>query len=101
MKLALVFESEEKKFQRWFTEHQGDLNGLKLEDISRQAFLAGLSCSQSREKLWQVASGKLAVIANRMYGYVDERNLSESDSEEVHKMHEFIHKYLDFDEHTW
>ncbi len=41
MKLRLVTQEEEELFQKWFTEHAGDLQHMDYEEVARQAFLAG------------------------------------------------------------
>lgn len=54
--------------------------------------------SLEREKYWQMKAGRMAVIANGLYHYVKDSDLSENEQDEVHDMYQEVLEMLDFDE---
>ena len=46
MKLALAPKTGLQKFDKWFSEHSGLLQGMECEDIANEAFLAGMRIVQ-------------------------------------------------------
>ena len=47
MKLVLNSKQDLKKFHEWLTDKIGELNTMELEDIAREAFMAGMRESQN------------------------------------------------------
>lgn len=47
MKLVLISKQDLKKIHEWLTDKIGELNTMELEDIAREAFMAGMRESQN------------------------------------------------------